>query len=287
MAVTSIAAQYNNPDLAYRQKLQEGELQRRQSDADTRNKQLQIEQDEHNRNALTAENYALTQSHGMQSTDAPRTVTDTSMTIGTGGGSASRAASGSGSRLATGGFGSANPQIDGRYMSLVQFQQPNLATAPQQPRETLGSGGYGPQDAKAYQDAQFARLKDKSGSLGQGALQSLASTLAGRGISGQSGTFGRGLSDIITRSVQPLADLNVEHLGQEYAAAGHERDLSEQRASTAFNGGIQQRGQDMSSQQAMNNLLTQIAQIKYQGEIGQRDSQADRDLQLQKLYGML
>jgi hypothetical protein len=278
------SATYLDPDSAYKAKLQQGELYRRQSEADARNKQLQNEQDEANRNALTAQNYALTQSHGLQSTDAPRTITDTSMTIGSGGSGGSSKSS-SGSRLPTGGFGSSNPQIDGRYMSLVEFQQPNLNTATP-PREAMPQADYTPQDATEFQNAAFARLKDRAGALGKGAIDSLAAVLGGRGV-GNSGTFGRGTAREIVNATQPLADLNVEHLGQEYQAAQHARELSEGRAASNFAGNISQRGQDITSQQALNNLMSQIAQLKYQGEIQQRAHQDEMGLDWERLYSLL
>lgn len=271
---------YNDPDMEYKRRMLQGEQQRKQSEADTLNKQLQIQQDEANRNALTAQRYALDQSHMMQANpDNPRTVTDTSMTIGNGGASGSTSASGTSRRPATGGFGTANPMIDGRYMSLVEFQQPNLASAAP-PREVMPEADFTPGDATAFQDAAFARLKDRAGALGKGAIDSLAAILGGRGV-GNSGTFGRGTAREIVNAVQPLSDLNVEHLGQEYGAAQRARELSEQRASNVFSGNLQQRGQDISSQQAMNNLLTQIANIKYQGEIGQNANE------LEALYRLL
>jgi hypothetical protein len=279
------SATYLDPDSAYKAKLQQGELYRRQSEADARNQQLQNEQDEASRNALTAQNYALTQSHGLQSTDAPRTITDTSMTIGSGGGSGSSKSSSSGSKLPTGGFGSANPQIDGRYMSLVEFQQPNLTAAPP-PREVMPQADYTPQDATEFQNAAFARLKDKSGALGKSAIDSLAAVLGSRGV-GNSGTFGRGTAREIVNATQPLADLNVEHLGQEYQAAQHARELSEGRAASNFAGNISQRGQDITSQQALNNLMSQIAQLKYQGEIQQRAHQDEMGLDWERLYSLL
>jgi hypothetical protein len=259
---------------------------KRQDDLDARARQAKLNayEDEATQNALTAQRYALDQSYMMQGSDNPRSVRDTSMTISNGGNvSASGGASeSSGSRPSVGSFGGnpAGPQIDGRYMSLVQAPTPSLnESTPGQ--VSLNAQSYGPQDAKAHQDAAFARLKDKSGALGQGAIQSLAAMLAGRGISGQSGTFGRGLADRVAQAVQPLADLNVAHLGEEYAAAAHAQDLGAARDNAIFQGGIAQRGQDIASQQALNSLKAQLAQLGYSGGIQQRGQD------LEALYRLL
>lgn len=272
---------YQDPQLEQRRRQLEGDRDRLQAAEDMRKSQQDIAQQELLNNQLRAQQFALDNSAGMQAnSNIPRQVTDTSMTIPDGS-YAPNSTGGSGSRgPATGGFGTSVPQIDGRYMSLVEFKPPATTTTPQ-PSVSMGPGTFGPADATAYQNAAFARLKDKSGQLGQGAVESLAAQLAGRGISGQSGTFGRGLADIVSRSVQPLADLNVAHLGQEYDAAGRERQLSEARANAEYQGGIAQRGQNVSSQQALNSLLAQLAMGEYQGGISQRGQD------LESLYRLL
>jgi hypothetical protein len=166
------------------------------------------------------------------------------------------------------------PDLEGRYMRLAQprIQMPkvNESGSSPLPRESMPEADFTPGDATAHQNAAFSRLKDSSGQLGAGAVSSLASTLAGRGIGGHSGTFGRGLADIVSQTVQPLADLNVAHLGEEYSAAQRARELSEGRASNVFSGNIAQRGQDISTQSALNQLRAALAQAQYQGEIAQR-----------------
>lgn len=254
-----------SPDQAYKQQLAQGERYRQQSNAANQAAQDKITQDEFTRNALTAQRYALDQSHMMQANpNIPRTITDTSMTIGNGG--SSRTASGGG-----GGMGGRQlpPDLHGRFMPLVELGQQSINDkAPE--KVQMGAADYTPENAQAYQDAAFARLKDKSGQLGKGALDSLASTLAGRGISGQSGTFGRGLADIVGRTVQPLADLNVAHLGDEYQAAQHGRDLAENARLANYSGDLNQRSQDMTFQNALNQLKSQLLLSKYQGDISQR-----------------
>lgn len=275
-----------DPVLEYKRRLAEGDRNRKLTEANTLNTSRNMMQDEAARNALSAQRTALDQSNMMQSNaDNPRTATDTSFSIsspGQGGASASGSRSAaSPRRLPSGGFGGTGlPQIDGRYMALVAPPKPELNES-LPPQVQMPPPAFGMPDAKAHQDAAFSRLKDKQGQIGQSALQSLASTLAGRGISGKSGTFGRGLADILARTLQPQSDLNVAHLGEEYDAAGRERQLSEQRASQQYQGGISQRSTDISSQQALNNLRTQLAIAGYQGEMGQNANE------LELLYRLL
>lgn len=279
---------YNDPDLQYRLTIQRGDQQRKQAAADAQNQSRMAMQDEANRNKLLAQKYALDNSQQMQGHSGnPRTVTDTSMTIGNGGGSGFGGGSGSASRRSPsgGGFGSANPQIDGRYMSLVNFQAPTL-NQNMPARVSRQQADFTPGDATAYQSAAFGRAKATAGGLGKSAIDSLVSQLAGRGIS-SSGTTGRGIAGEIVKSVDPLSELNVAHLGQEYSAVQRARELSEASANNIYQGDLTQRGQDISGQNAMNNLLTQIAQLKYQGEVQQTEGGLNRQLQLQRLYEML
>jgi hypothetical protein len=62
--------------------------------------------------------------------------------------------------------------------------------------------------------------------------------------------------------VQPLADLNVAHLGQEYQAAQRARELAENRAQAEFSGGISQRGQTINANNALNQLRLALAAQK-------------------------
>lgn len=252
---------------------------RRQTEAVTQGKQRQIEQDQFTNNELNAQRYALDNSYKLQqNSDNPVKVTDTSMTISNDrpedSGVSARAASAS---AGSGGGGTRQlpPDLAGRFMPLIQMGDLNPPQGQLPPQVSMPAASFTPQDATAYQDAAFARLKAKSGDLGRGAVNSLSSELAGRGISGASGSFGRGLADIVSSSVQPLADLNVAHLGQEYDAAGEARRLAEQRAGTEFSGGIQQRGQTIQGQQALDALRAALLQAKYSGEINQRGQDLD------------
>lgn len=268
----------HNPELVRRRDAQENERFRRAADAEARNRVIQSQQDRATNNALEAQEHALTQLRYMTANPSnPRTVTDTSMQISgpAEGGVAGGSSSGSRRTGTSGGFGSANPQIDGRYMNLASFQEPEIDKAPPPPQVQMGEGNFTPTDAKSFQDAAFSRLKDRAGSMGKSAIDSLAAQLGSRGI-GDSGTFARGTANEIVNAVQPLSDLNVAHLGEEYDAAERSRTLSENARLAQYTGGIQQRGQDMSSKQALNNLIAIIAQNKYQGEQNQRGQDLDQ-----------
>lgn len=250
---------------------------RDQGDARARTAQQQIRDDELQNNQLVAQRYALGESARLQADPSnPRTVNDTSMSISNGG-MASGSASGSTRRTPSGlsGAGAGGfvmpPALDGKYMPLVNMPEFNpTAGNPLPPQVSMGAGDFTPEDATGYQNAAFARLKDKSGQLGRSAVDSLAAELAGRGISGESGTFGRGLADRVSQSVQPLADLNVAHLGEEYQAANRSRQMSENARLAQYSGNINQRNQDMSTQLAIDQLKSALAQQQYSGGIQQR-----------------
>lgn len=166
------------------------------------------------------------------------------------------------------------PDMQGRFMPLVELGQIDQ-TPPQLPAQVQRAGGsFTPEDATAHQNAAYARLKATSGQAGRSAVDSLAAEMGGRGIGG-SGTFMRGVGDRIASAVQPLADLNVAHLGEEYNAAGRARQLAEQAASESYQGGISQRATDISAAQALQQLRAQLAAQKYSGEISQRGQDLD------------
>lgn len=233
--------------------------------------QNRLRQTEAANNELLAQRYALDQSNMMQSSAAnPRTVTDTSMTISSPGEGGGFAASGSRSSGSGGGGGGQLPaDLAGRFMPLVGMDSMNLPSSPTPPEVQLGEADFSPQDATAFQNAAVGRTQALAGQQGQAAVKTLTERLAGRGI-GKSGTLARGIGERIGLAQQPLTDLNVAHLGQEYGAAQRARELSENRAVQGFQGGIQQRGQSIQAQQALDALRAALVQGKYQGEIQQR-----------------
>lgn len=231
---------------------------------------------ESTRNSLYAQKYALGQSLSMQANPAnPRSVTDTSMTIkspgsvpGGQGGSQGGGSNGDGGGSGAPQGGQLPPNIDGHYMPLINMGfTPSAVSAP---HAALGAASYSPADAQAFQDAEFGKAKATAGSLGRSAVEGLRGEMSGRGIGG-SGSEMRGVSDRLAAATNPLADLNVAHLGQDYAHAQNERNIAESRVSQQFQGDLTQRGQDLSTQQAMNALKAMLAQTKYQGDITQRN----------------
>lgn len=264
--------------------LQQLQTQQFVDDATRRNRaaQDQINADQFTNNRLNAERSALEQSHGLQSGPNPRTVTDTSMTISNGG----QVQGTQNSRTTSGGGGTTGvrqlpPDLQGRFMPLIELGQQSIPSTPTPPEVQMPQPDYTPADATAHQNAAANRLKERAGQQGRSAITSLAEELAGRGISGASGSFGRGVADIAAQTIQPQSDLNVAHLGQEYAASGRARELSEARAGLGYQGGIQQRGQTIGAQQAIDQLRASLAQTKYQGEIAQRNQN------LEAIYRML
>lgn len=128
--------------------------------------------------------------------------------------------------------------------------------------------GYMPQsrlavpDMTAADDAQFNRVKDKVGQSTKGAITGLRSALASRGQLGGGGEF-KGTESIIGRGLGEIGDL-----GREQIIQGSQRNA--ETAALDYTGGITQRGQDMSAQQAADALAARLAETQYQGNITQR-----------------
>ena len=146
---------------------------------------------------------------------------------------------------------------------------------------TMGGGGapggpsstLAPVDTSAAQAAQFGRAKDQVGQETSGALAGLRSSLGGRGMLG-SGAESRGTSGIINAGQQQLGDTSRQ-------AAITGSDLANQNATTNYQGGITQRGQDIGASEAA-----------FQGGITQRGqdlaaSEAAAARQQQVLQGLL
>lgn len=106
----------------------------------------------------------------------------------------------------------------------------------------------------AAQAAEFNRAKDVVGNTSKAALTSLRSALGGRGMLG-SGLESRGTANVINQGQQQLGDIV-----RQQAMTGSE--LANQAAMTGYQGGIEQRGQDISSQQAANALRAQLAEAQ-------------------------
>lgn len=129
------------------------------------------------------------------------------------------------------------PGLDVPHVTMPQSTAPDVATA-------------------AAQDLQFGSAKAKAGSMGRASLDALRANLAERGILG-GGTEARDLTDRLAAATNPLSDLNV-------AQAQSNVETGNRRASEAYQGGIAQRGQDLSAAQQKRALDVQMAQQKSQ-----------------------
>ena len=129
----------------------------------------------------------------------------------------------------------------------------------------------GPLDTSAAQGAAFGRAKDTVGQVAGGALTGLRSALAGRGMLG-SGAESRGTSAVVNRGQGELGDVARQ---QAIESSG----LAERQGTVNFQGGIAQRGQDISAQQAREAQAAETARAGYSGAIAQRgqDIQAQQD----------
>lgn len=111
-------------------------------------------------------------------------------------------------------------------------------------------------DASAAQSKAFALAKAQAGSEGQAAINGLAGQMAARGITG-SGTQMRGIADRLAAATNPLAQTTAQQLQENVNMAQQNQQLAQQAAETAFQGGISQRGQDITAQTAQAQLAQQ------------------------------
>lgn len=116
---------------------------------------------------------------------------------------------------------------------------------------TSGSGGGlgGPlpptvnyPDNSAARNAAFARAKDQAGQTSRAAIEALRGQLAGRGLLG-SGIEGGQTAEIIAQAAQGPNEVTREQAIQDALNAAHVADIS-------YQGGITQRGQDISALEA-------------------------------------
>ncbi len=128
-----------------------------------------------------------------------------------------------------GGGGSGSGSASGQKIPSANFSITPVG------RETFDTPGM-----EAKQAAEFARAKDLAGLTARSALTGLEGAMAGRGIVG-SGVEGRGMASIINQGQQQLGEV-----GRQQAITGAE--LAQRNAETAYQGGITQRGQDVSQQ---------------------------------------
>lgn len=112
---------------------------------------------------------------------------------------------------------------------------------------------------KSSQEAAFGNAKAKAGALGRSAISSTASELAGRGLSTGGGAFARRIADRVASATNPLSDINVAQLGENANNARKNVDTATHAADVAYQGGITQRGQDISQHESEQNRKAEMA----------------------------
>jgi hypothetical protein len=170
----------------------------------------------------------------------------------------------------TGGSSSTSSSSSGSGVgSVPRATMPGGLSSPGQFPGAPGSGGgMLPQerlrltDTTAADAARFGRAKDQVGDITRSSLTGLRSALASRGQLGGGGES-HGTAAIFTKGQGDLGNMV-----REQAIQGSERDA--ERAGLEFTGGISQRGQDLSAQQAANALAQRMQEVAYQGDITQR-----------------
>lgn len=142
---------------------------------------------------------------------------------------------------------------------------PPPGMAPTPPPVDFGGLNGGEQ---AAQNAAFARAKDQAGLIGRSAVNSLAGVMGGRGLTG-SGLAANAAGGVINQQASQLGDVN-----REQAITG--ANMARQRASEQYQGGIAQRGQnvsmrgqDIASQDSRRNAMLGLLQ-GFQGNVTAR-----------------
>lgn len=129
-----------------------------------------------------------------------------------------------------------------------------------------GSGNIPPQvqygGADTARQAAFARAKDQAANIARSALTGLQNVMASRGISGSGIELGR-TGEILGAGASGLGDINREQLIQDLAAQQHMADV-------AYQGGIEQRGQDIQAQQAQRAALQGLFNQMFSGNLTAR-----------------
>ena len=115
---------------------------------------------------------------------------------------------------------------------------------------------------EAAQTAAWNRAKDLTGQTANAAMTGLRSSLGGRGLLG-SGIEGKGTARVMNAGQQQLGDVSRQQ-------AIDSANQAQKNAELEFTGGISQRGQDLSSQQAANALAAQLAEAQYGGQVTMR-----------------
>lgn len=137
------------------------------------------------------------------------------------------------------------------------FQPPPTATAGVLPgRESFDTPALNAADQEI-----FNRAKDQQGKIARSALTGLQSSLAGRGMLG-GGRERQGTSDIVQQGAEALGNLTREQAIQQAQQA-------QRNAETAFQGGITQRGQDISANQSNAQNALNAWRAQQEAQLGQ------------------
>ena len=139
----------------------------------------------------------------------------------------------------------------------VQYQGPST-TVPNVPNVPQVQ----PVDTTAANSAAFGQAKQQVGDTTSGALASLRSVLAGRGMLG-SGAESRGTTNIIAGGQEQLGNVSATQ-AQTNAQLAQQSALANQQTQ------LQQAQQSVQAQEAANALAAQQAAAAYQGQISQR-----------------
>ena len=125
------------------------------------------------------------------------------------------------------------------------------------PREQYGGGA-----ADAARQAAFARAKDQAGNIARSSLTGLQNAMASRGISGSGIELGQ-TGEVLGGAANQLGEVNREQLIQDLAQQQHVSDIS-------YQGGIEQRGQDIQAEQARRAALMGLFNQQFGGDITAR-----------------
>lgn len=127
--------------------------------------------------------------------------------------------------------------------------------------------GVAPVDTSAAQAAAFARAKDQVGQTAQGALKGLRSANGATGRMG-SGSEGRQVASVVGQGQAQLGDVSRQGAIQESDRAQNEGNINYQGGIAQRGQNVSMRGQDVAANTANNQLTlqkNQMAQQSFQG----------------------
>lgn len=199
---------------------------------------------------------------------------------------------------------SSGGQQAGEPPAKVGLNMPTFSTMPgQQNRLEYDQAG-----VATAQNAAFAQAKDQAARTAQAAMRGLTGQLSARGMGGagyEAGQIGRtvmqGANTIGEASraqaiqaaelAQRGAELNyqggISQRGQDISAGSARDSLLGQMALGEYQGGISQRGQDMSQSESRDSMLLQQALAQYQGQMAMRGQDMSAEQHMNSLLAGL